>query len=80
MLTEDELRATYESHAKHALPPIAQDAAALFGLTTEEDLGALGVLLARAFLAGANAGESEVMAQAISRGVNLRVSQLGRPA
>lgn len=76
---EDLLR-NYTTHAAGALPPIIEDAASRLGVQDDPaKVEALGEALARAYMAGADAGQSEVLAQAAEQGVPFTLNQLKSP-
>jgi hypothetical protein len=68
-----ELRDTYATAAAQAIPPIVAELLA-DGDVDPRLLPALSEALTRAFAAGVNAGETEVLAQAIEQGVGVTVT------
>ncbi|WP_205698527.1 hypothetical protein [Conexibacter sp. SYSU D00693] len=76
-----DLLRNYTSHAGQALPPIIARAAASLGIEEDDERarGLLAVALAQAYLAGADAGQTEVLAQAVEQGVDINVRHVHAP-
>lgn len=70
----------YLSDILQKIPRILDDAATEFGLEDRSDVEALGAALVRAYEEGRQAGEAEVMAQAVEQGANITVHKKPRPA
>ena len=68
-----ELRDIYATAAAQAIPPIVDELLAN-GACDQQLLLPLSEALTRAFAAGVNAGETEVLAQAIEQGVDVTVT------
>lgn len=76
----EDLLHNYATHAAQALPPITRDLASALGIPEDDErIGVLGESLARAYMAGAEAGQSETMAQAAEQGFSISVEQLRAP-
>lgn len=77
----EDLQTRYTAVAASVLPPLVEDAlTAIEESETGDDLApVLSDFMARAFMQGVGAGQSEVLAQAIEAGVDLKVNMLGGP-
>jgi uncharacterized membrane protein len=71
----DDLLRNYETDAAQQLGPILRETAAELGLD-REGIERLNWAVARAYLAGVAAGQSEVIAQALEQGVELKQRHL----
>jgi hypothetical protein len=65
----DDLQQRYAGVAAEDLKPIIEDAATLLGVDTPSTVEQLGVLFARAWMAGAQAGQDEMVDQAAEGGL-----------
>jgi hypothetical protein len=75
-----ELMKNYASAGAQDLPPLIEKAADALGITGEtEKVETLGEALVRAYMAGINRGEAEIMAQAAEQGFNITVDQQRAP-
>lgn len=76
----EDLMRNYATHAEQALAPVIREAAAQLGIEDEHAmLEVLGEAMARAYMAGVDAGQSEVMAQAAEQGFNVNLTHLRAP-
>jgi len=79
MSEHDDLRHRYATGARQALPPILAAAATSLGLEDDAQRQTLGDALARAYMAGASAGQAEIMAQAVEQGFDININQRRAP-
>ncbi len=70
---EEDLLRSYATHAAQSLPPLIEALCDRLGVADDAELEAVSDALAEAFMAGADAGQSEMMAHAAAQGVDLRV-------
>jgi len=75
----DDLRHRYATDARQALPPILDAVASSLGIDDDAQREALGEALARAYQAGASAGQAEIMAQAVEQGFDININRPGAP-
>lgn len=72
----DDVLGKFKSHAAIALPPIVREASTRFQLSNESEIDAIGMFLARAYMAGVDAGMTEAAAQVVAQGRDVQVKRL----
>ncbi len=79
MCDYDDLQMTFVTAAARDLPQLVTELADLCSCTGEADLRSVREILARAWLAGAHAGQIETIAQAVKQGAHIDHQILGGP-
>jgi hypothetical protein len=74
-----DLLRNYSTAAAQDLKPMIREAATALGLEGDRLIQALGGFMARAWMAGALAGQSEMVAQAIDQGAQVDQTMLRPP-
>jgi hypothetical protein len=69
----DDLSRNYATHGAQWLPPIIEEAAEALGISDEATKATLGGYIAKGYMAGIDAGQSEIMAQAAEQGYDISV-------
>jgi hypothetical protein len=72
----EEVRSKFAATAAEDLKPLTDEAARAIGAEDTEAKEYLGLFLAKAWMAGAQAGQDEVLAQAAEQGYNVKVDVL----